>query len=232
MRARAPRRGRLLLGTVLVVALFAGLAAIAYYTPLMSVRSTEVRDNKTVSADDIRRAADVPGGTPLLRVDTQAVALRVAAIPSVESARVQRTYPSELTITVVERQPVAIVEQDQKIHVLDRGGVGYLEFDRRQGVPPETLRLPVLDTPNPGPTDPSTKAALSAVAGLPDDLAKKVRRVEASSPVDIQFRIDGDKRVVWGDSDRGAEKARTLGVLLSRKGTVYNVSSPEFPAYR
>ena len=45
--------------------------------------------------------------------------------------------------------------------------------------------------------------------------------------------FDPEKRtVVWGDSDRGAEKARTLTHLLTREARMYNVSSPEFPAYR
>ena len=61
-----------------------------------------------VAADPVRgsphyrfilRVAAVPSGTPLLQVVTRAVAQRVATIPSVESARVQRSYPSSLTIT-------------------------------------------------------------------------------------------------------------------------------------
>ena len=45
-------------------------------------------------------------GTPLLQIDTDAVADRVAGIRRVASARVQREYPSTLRITIVERIPV------------------------------------------------------------------------------------------------------------------------------
>ncbi|GAA3691539.1 cell division protein FtsQ/DivIB [Gordonia hankookensis] len=226
------RRSRLLLGTVLVIVVVVGLGLIAYFTPLMSVRSTDVHDNRAVPTDEIVGAARVADGTPLLQVDTHQVAQRIAAIPSIESVRVQRSYPSSLTITVVERQPVVKVTDGQKVHVLDRSGVGYLTFDTTTGVPPEMNRLPEFSTPNPGPGDPTTTATLAAVSGLPESIGSRVVKVTASSPVDIQFTLKGNKTVVWGDSGQGAEKARTLGALLTRPATTYNVSSPEFPAYK
>lgn len=228
---RALRRPRLLLGTLAVIVVVVGLGLIAYYTPLMAVRSTDVRANQAVPADQIVGAADVADGTPLLQVDTQAVAQRIAAIPSIESVRVQRSYPSSLTITVVERQPVVKVTDDQKVHVLDRSGVGYLTFDTSTGVPPEIAALPEFSTPNPGPGDPTTVAALGAVHRLPESISGQLVAVSASSPVDITFTLKGDKTVVWGDSERGAEKARTLTAILTRPASTYNVSSPEFPAF-
>ncbi|NED62811.1 FtsQ-type POTRA domain-containing protein, partial [Streptomyces sp. SID10244] len=90
------RRSRLLLGTVLVIVVVVGLGLIAYFTPLMSVRSTDVNDNRAVPTDEIVGAARVADGTPLLQVDTHQVAQRIAAIPSIESVRVQRSYPSSL----------------------------------------------------------------------------------------------------------------------------------------
>ncbi|NED65399.1 peptide transporter, partial [Streptomyces sp. SID10244] len=65
-----------------------------------------------------------------------------------------------------------------------------------------------------------------------ESIGSRVVKVTASSPVDIQFTLKGNKTVVWGDSGQGAEKARTLGALLTRPATTYNVSSPEFPAYK
>nr|WP_237421656.1 FtsQ-type POTRA domain-containing protein [Gordonia sp. SID5947] len=221
-----------MLGTVLVIVVVVGLGLIAYFTPLMSVRSTDVHDNRAVPTDQIVGAARVPDGTPLLQVDTHAVAQRIAAIPSVESVRVQRSYPSSLTITVVEREPVVKVTDGQKVHVLDHSGVGYLTFDTTTGVPPEMNRLPEFSTPNPGPGDPTTTAALAAVSGLPEPIGRQIVRVAASSPVDIEFTLKGNKTVVWGDSGRGAEKARTLDALLTRPASMYNVSSPEFPSYK
>lgn len=225
------RRTRVLVGGALTIVVVAALVAIAYFTPLMSVRSTEIRDNKTVPAMLILSAADVADGTPLLQVDTEAVARRIAAIPAVASARVQRGYPSTLEITIVERTPVVVVTEGDKLHVLDRTGVGYLTYTTTS-VPPEIKKLPVFHTATPGPADPTTKAALAVVADLPENIAALVQKVNATSPVDIELGLTRGRTVIWGDDSQGAEKARTLTYLLTRKATEYNVSAPEFPVYK
>lgn len=229
---RRRRGARLLFGTLTVIAVVIGLVLIAYLSPLMSVRSTDINDLRAVPRDQILSAAQVPTGTPLLQVDTASVAARIAAIPSIESVRVQRSYPSALTITIVERDPVVKITDGDKVHVLDRTGVGYLTFTTSAGVPPAMAALPEFSTPTPGPSDPTTTAALKAVAELPPTISRQLVKVTATSPVDIEFTLKGNKTVVWGDSARGAEKARTLGALMSRDASMYNVSSPEFPAFK
>ncbi|MBD0022653.1 FtsQ-type POTRA domain-containing protein [Gordonia pseudamarae] len=232
MIGRTALRRRGLIWTVLAVVVVVGGAVVAYYTPLMSVRSTEVLDNRVVSESEILAVADVTQGTPLLRVDTAAVARRVAAIESIESARVQRSYPSTLTISVVERRPVVRIVDGGTTQILDRLGVAYLTFGEGTTIPAEFAALPRFTTAHPGPTDPTTKAAVSVVADLPAYLTRLLVSVAATSPVDIELALKGERTVVWGDSDRGEEKARALKNLLTRKGTLYNVSSPDFPAFK
>lgn len=92
--------------------------------------------------------------------------------------------------------------------------------------------LPLLSTPSPGPTDPATTAALGVVAGLPPDLRASVVAVEAQSPVDLSFRLKNGATVVWGDSTRADDKAVAWRAIITRRGTLYNVSSPDYPSYR
>ena len=104
---------------VAVVALVAGLAAVAYFTPLMSVRAVSVHgleSGSTLTADQVVAAAQVPKGRPLLQVNTAQAAHRVAAIAAVETARVRRQYPSAIEVIVVERRPVVRVETDRAVH--------------------------------------------------------------------------------------------------------------------
>ena len=73
---------------VAVVALVAGLAAVAYFTPLMSVRAVSVHgleSGSTLTADQVVAAAQVPKGRPLLQVNTAQAAHRVAAIAAVQA---------------------------------------------------------------------------------------------------------------------------------------------------
>ena len=93
-------------------------AAARSGAPKFSVRSRSVR-NRSLSL------LAVPTGQPLMRVDTGAAAARVATIPKVASARVQRMYPSTIRVTVTERVPVVFVDSPEGAHLLDAKGVDF-----------------------------------------------------------------------------------------------------------
>jgi cell division protein FtsQ len=87
-----------------------------------------------VTQDEVIAAAAVKQGTPLLQVDTDDVAERVATIRRVATASVQREYPSTLRITVVERVPVVVKDYPDGPHMFDKDGV-----DFAIGPPPPNL---------------------------------------------------------------------------------------------
>ena len=92
--ARGVVRGlKMLLGTVILVVVGVGLGLILYFTPAMSARNIVVTGTGVVTREDVLDAAQVRVGTPLLQINTNHVADRVAAIRRVASARVQREYP-------------------------------------------------------------------------------------------------------------------------------------------
>ncbi|QKT07576.1 FtsQ-type POTRA domain-containing protein [Gordonia sp. X0973] len=228
-------RTRFWLVCTAVVAVLGGLVAVAYFTPLMAVRTIAVSGvtaTSGLSDDQIRQQAQIPSGRPLLQINTAQAASRVAAISAVESARVRRKYPSTIEVIVVERMPVVRVETERATTVLDRLGVGYRHYDRGTAVPADVRRLPQLDTPNVGPTDPATTAALHIVVELPDDLRASIATVRAQSPVDIAFILRNGTTVVFGDGTRVGDKAIAWRAITTRKGTLYNVSSPDLPSYR
>ena len=218
------RGARMLIGTVLMVVLVISAGLVAYFTPLMSVRSVEVSGTSVVSRDDVVAAARIATGTPLLQVDTRPAAQRIAAIPRIKTVRVARRYPSTIDITVVERTAVAFEDRSGTAHLYDVDGVDFAQQ-------PKAPALPRL-TSGAQASDAARRAALEVVAGLPEFLSRQVVSVAASSPSDVRLTLRDRKTVVWGDADRGADKARTLRFLLPRDGTEYNVSAPEYPTFR
>lgn len=230
---RLTRRTRVIIAVVLAAILVGGGLAVAYLSPLLSVRDVQVTGTGALSRDDILAAAQVPMGKPLLRVDTGAIAGRVSLLPQVQSVTVEKDYPSAVRIEVSERIPVLRVKtQGQRIQVLDRLGVPYLIFDEAS-LPPEFAVLPFLEVAEPGPGDPSTLAAATVTASLPDWLAPQVTTVRASSPADIQLVLGGGPTVIWGNDERGEDKAEVLRHLIDIAGrdvTSINVSSPDSPA--
>ncbi|WAC93640.1 cell division protein FtsQ/DivIB [Mycobacterium sp. Aquia_213] len=224
--ARGVVRGlKMLLATVMLVIVGVGLALILYFTPVMSARNIVVTGTGAVSREEVLDAAQVRVGTPLLQINTNLVADRVAAIRRVASARVQRQYPSALRITIVERVPVVVKDFPDGPHLFDRDGV-----DFATGPPPPAL--PYIDVANPGPTDPTTKAALQVLLALRPEVASQVGRIAAPSLASITLTLGDGRVVIWGTTDRTDEKAEKLAALLTQPGRTYDVSSPDLPTVK
>jgi cell division protein FtsQ len=169
--------------------------------------------------------AQIQPGTPLLQIDTDAVADRVAGIRRVASARVQREYPSTLRITVVERVPVVVKDYPDGPHLFDRDGVDF-------ATAPPPPGLPYIEVDNPGPTDPPTMAALDVMTALRPEVVAQVSRIAAPSVASITLTLNDGRTVVWGTTDRTDEKAEKLAALLTQPGRVYDVSSPDLPTVK
>jgi cell division protein FtsQ len=225
--ARAVVRGlKVLMWSALISVLVVGVGLLLYFTPVMSARNIVVTGLSVVTQDEVVTAAAVKPGTPLLQVDTDAVAERVAAIRRVASARVQREYPSTLRVTVIERVPVVVKDYPDGPHLFDRDGVDFAT------APPPPEGVPYLDADNPGPSDPPTKAALQVMTALRPEVAGQVARVAAPSVASITLQLIDGRTVVWGTTDRTEEKALKLGALLTQPGRTYDVSSPDLPTVK
>ena len=228
-QATPPRRVirglKLLMWSALASVVAVALGLVLYFTPVMSVRETVITGLSVLTEQDVTAAAAVPQGTPLLQVDTDSVAERVATLRRVASARVQREYPSTLRITVVERVPLVVKDFPDGPHMYDRDGVDFVT-----GPPPPGL--PYLDTDTPGPKDPATKAALQVLTSLPPEVAGQVGRIAAPSVAAITLTLIDGRVVVWGTNDRTDEKAAKLAALLTQPGRTYDVSSPDLPTVK
>jgi cell division protein FtsQ len=224
--ARGVVRGlKMLLASVVLAIVGVGLGLVLYFTPAMSARNIVVIGIGAVTREEVLDAAQVRPGTPLLQVNTNQVADRVAAIRRVASARVQRQYPSDLRITVVERVPVAVKDFPDGPHLFDRDGVDF-------ATAPPPPGLPYVDVASPGPSDPATKAALQVLIALRPEVAGQVGRIAAPSVASITLNLNDGRVVIWGTTDRTEEKAEKLAALLTQPGRTYDVSSPDLPTVK
>lgn len=222
---RAVRGLKVLVWSALLSVAAVGVGLLLYFTPIMSVRDIVVVGLEAIPQEEVLGAAAVVPGTPLLQVDTDAVAERVATIRRVASARVQREYPSSLRITVVERVPVVVKDYPDGPHLFDRDGVDF-------ATAPPPPNLPYLETATPGPNDPATEAALQVMLALPPEVAGQVGRIAAPSVASITLTLVDGRVVVWGTTDRTDEKALKLAALLTQPGRTYDVSSPDLPTVK
>ncbi len=199
------------------VALFAWLLLS---TPLFAVRAVSVSGTERLTATQVRSTADVSLGAPLARVDTDGVVRRVRTLRSVEDVRVTRSWPSTLRIRVVERTAVAGLLDTSGVTLVDARGV---PFARVKALAPGTVRLQV---PRPGPSDPTTRAALQVLDDLPPALRSPLRIVRAASPSSVTLVLAGGRQVIWGSPEQTTLKAQATLALLKLPGRTFDVSRP------
>jgi len=203
-----------------------GVLAVTYlvmFTSMLGVRSVEVEGVKDIPKEDVIKAADIQHGTPMVRLDAEEAAARVAKLPRVFEVRVERSWPSTVEIIVTERTPVAVLHNGPTIHLIDATG---LDYAVTKAAPPG---LPTLAMTNVRPTDRATKAAVTVLGAIPEQLKSQVVTVTADTPGDVRMTLSDGRVVKWGNAEDNARKAAVLAALLTRPGKTYDVATPDFP---
>jgi cell division protein FtsQ len=210
---------RIPLWGLLGVCLLVVIGVFSWFTPALSVRTVKIDGLVAVPEQQVRNQLEIPSGRSILRIDTTSMAKRVASIPEVRTVRVQRLFPSTVKVTVAERAPILFFDSPQGAHLVDAESV---EF----AIAPAPIGVPELVTDHPGGNDPVTKSAVSVLAVLPPALSIQVGEVVARSISDISLNLRDGRTVVWGGTNDAERKAAVVLPLLTRDGTVFDVSSP------
>jgi cell division protein FtsQ len=207
---------------VVVVALLAVVVWAVYFSSWLAVSAVEVRGLDSVARATVVRAAAVPEGEPLARLDTGGVEARVKGITAVADAEVSRSWPDKVVITVTERVAVVAVTDGSDYDLVDGTGVVFRTVPQRpDGLPQARVSGPRREV--------TVRSVVTVSAALPADLRSRVRSIEAQSPDSITLELDDGVKVVWGSAERSDRKAEVLLALMHRSATVYDVSAPELP---
>jgi len=237
---RAEGRRRLYVICAVVGTLAVGVIAyVIAHSSLLGAGTVQVHGVPATAASEIRAAARIPDGSPLLFLDEGAIARRVEALPTVARAQVSTELPSTVVIRVTERVPVAYTRT-----VLTAPPVALLDGDgrvlaRTGATLPGLVQVAGVGVAGaPGSHVPRTDA-LRALAALPDALRTQVTRLvlrPTVGPVLVLGAPDAAAHEVeLGSLARvGAKATSALAVLeaLRAQGTcvaVLGVSVPDAP---
>ncbi len=199
-----PHRKLILAGfaVVLVAAVAVWLVA---FSSVFGVSTVTVRGAHRVSVEQVRAAAGITSGAPLVRLDTEAIRARVETLPEVASATVSTSFPSTVTIRITERVALGVVRAATGGFMLvDRTG------DQFRHVPRRPAHLPLLVVPD-GTDARTTGGAVATVAAdLPAGVRAHVASIQALDPTAISLLMHSGRVVRWGGPQRSADKARVL----------------------
>jgi cell division protein FtsQ len=206
-----------------VAALAGGVAWALLGSSFLVVRSVMVTGPAGWRAE-VLAAAGVRIGTPLIRVDPGAVMRRVERIRQIQSARVTRSWPDAVVISITPRTAVFFVPERRGYEVADSYGVVLRRVSARPA------RLIALTRPGgitqPMRRDPAVLAAGAVVRTLPAWLRALVTSVHAAGPADIVLVLRGRVDVRWGSPGHAAAKASETAILLRTGAAHYDVSDP------
>jgi len=218
---QSARNRRLVVAAVVAVLVAAATTWIVAFSPVLGVRTVTVRDAQRVSAEQVRSAAAIKHGAPLVRLDTAAVARRVESLPDIAAATVRVAYPSSVIITVIERAAVGYLAADTGYVLVDKTGAQF------RMVRPKPRSLPLFAVPAGANAVATGRAVATVAASLRPELLAKVTSVQAFDPTAITLLLADHRIVRWGSADRSADKARILPILLRQPGTQFDVTNPD-----
>ena len=236
-RARRWATWRFLLAAAAVLAALAAGAWVLLASSLLAVREVGVVGADRVDRDTVVELASGTVGTPLARVDPDAVAAAVASLPLVKEVDVVRAWPHTLEVRLVERVPVMAVPADRTFRLVDADAVVVAEVS---SAPPDLPLVRLAAQPLRGgdvtsgsaATGAALVAAADVVAALPDELRVDVAQVAVTTPDDVRLELrDGDE-VVWGSPADSELKSRVVQALRGQEADVYDVSAPLTPVTR
>lgn len=195
---------------------------LVYFSPVLEVRAVKVTGTSTLTEQQVLAAAAVPTGGPLATADLAGVERRVSALATVRSADVTRQWPHDVHITIVERQPVAVIQIGSQLRALDASGVVFNTYRRAPAGLPRVEASTVTDSNG-------LSEVAHVVAALPEDIRSLTDHVQLVSADDIELDLKDGRTVRWGSASASAEKAEVLHALLRQHAQTYDVSVPDAP---
>ncbi|WP_404432503.1 FtsQ-type POTRA domain-containing protein [Microbacterium lacus] len=196
----------------------------AAYSPLFAVNQISVVGAERLDAAEVQIALADQLGTPLPLVDESSVKAVLVGFPLIESYSLEARPPHELVVRVIERTPIGYIESRAGFTLVDAAGVAL-----STGSAPGS-DAPVL-TVTGGVDSDAFEAIGHVMRSLPENIARQVTAVSASTPDDVTLMLGGSNAsVVWGSADDSAMKALVLETAMAARPpaevSVYDVSSP------
>lgn len=240
------RLGPLRLRTAVILALAllilcGGVLWVLYGSRWTRVERVSVSGVGVLTQAQVREAADVPVGEPLVSVDTDAIESRLLRkLPRIDSVEATRSWPHGIGLKVVERTPVLIVESagnGGKYVEVDAKGVRFATVSHApEGVPALELTLSPTGSQTASlrrfGSDRLTREAVRVAGDLPSAVARATEVVKVRSYDSISLELGDGRTVVWGSGEQGAAKARALTALMKAAPGArhFDVSVPTAPA--
>ena len=201
----------LLVGLIVVL----GILACAL-SPIFVLKTVNIQGNRFVQDEDIIRIAGIRLGENLFQLQTDEIKRSLTKDLRIEQAVVQRSFPSQLDISISERIPLAMIKCDYGYLELGKGGI-VLDAHR-------TLRdMPVPMISGAGVADlfvgdvvddEQVGKVLSFLDAVGENTVKSLSEINITNPEDVMLYA-GSVQIRLGSLDRLESKIEVTKSVIS-----------------
>jgi cell division protein FtsQ len=193
-------------------------AAVAFgvlRSPLLTVRRPRVSGEVQTPAADVLRAAGLVGHPLMIDLALGRSASAIARLPWIASARVRRSWPDTVIVTVTERVPAAVitgmlVDASGRVLSIAPGFTPLLTVGADRGQTPSPL-------PKPGGVVPPTyRPGLLVVTAVPPALRPHIGSVLVGPDATVRLSLVGGALAVLGDTSDLAQKLEAVLTIVAR----------------
>ncbi|MHA7295450.1 cell division protein FtsQ/DivIB [Arthrobacter sp. HLT1-21] len=229
---RKRRRRNLVLGLIVLVLLMAGLLVYVIFSPALALRSVDVSGNTLVTAEEATAALEPLLGEPLPQIADEEVEQLLEGFAPIESVTVAAVPPSGLAITIRERVPVAILQNNEQFVLIDADGRQLASVKDRDAV-----QLPLIDGGTEAVNSEVFSSIATVLAALPESILNQLGHASADSVDSVKLSLTTDQTIFWGSAEGNKAKASVLEALLTAPpadppAKEFDVSTPSSPVTR
>ncbi|ARP74015.1 cell division protein FtsQ [Streptomyces pluripotens] len=238
-----PRSARRRLRVIVILAVVTVLLGVGgtwvlYGSDWLRVGHVSVSGTRVLTPAEVRKAAAVPVGAPMISIDTEGIEARLRRkLPRISTVDVVRSWPHGIGLKVTERIPVLLVQKSGQFVEVDDEGVRFATVPQA----PEDVPLLKLSVSRRGSgaaslrrfgVDRLVREAVQVTGDLPAAVSRDTRTVQVRSYDDISLELVGARTVLWGSGEDGRTKARALTALMKAAPGArhFDVSAPIAPA--
>ncbi len=214
MRLRGRRRLRLLVALATVAAVVATGWWLVMRSPLFDVDTIAIEGMVRTDPAVVAKASGVSEGQPLLEVDVESARESIIELPWVASVTSDRSMTGEVTFTVNERTPVAVVPGEADWLLVDADG---RVLEVVSSVPEDVVVVggSAWAVQPGGWIGEGALPSLDVAALLPGGLRPKVASIQLVA-TDLELALFGGGRIVLGDTAELPDKFLSAMTLLHR----------------